>query len=333
MDGKQIVLSGIRATGRLHLGNYMGAVRQFVEAGENPDTFGMFFIADLHSLTTASDRGLIVPHRNEIVLDYLAAGIDVDGGNSIIYAQSDVPGIPKLAWMLSCITPTGDLLGMPGYQDKRATITNAGFLYYPVLMAADILGPKADIVPVGDDQRPHIDLARELARRFNNEVAKCEFFPVPEGRTNLTVPGLGLMNPDGSFPKMSKSEEGGIGLMDSPAEIRGKIRVAPTDPERKLRTDPGTPQRCAIFALHGFFSSDEEVREVATGCSTAGIGCVDCKGLLAKNIIHTLEPFQERRRALSLQPGLAEDVLDEGADRARSIIEPTVEEVSSLMGL
>ncbi|MDP3725306.1 MAG: tryptophan--tRNA ligase, partial [Nanoarchaeota archaeon] len=297
---KETVLSGIRATGRLHLGSYLGAVHQFVELGDQSDTKCLYFIADLHTLTTKEERGQIREHLLDIVLDYLAAGVDVEH-NSIIYAQSDVPGIPKLAWMLGCISPVGDLVRMPGYQQTVRSIpnsnkktpedaepefvlehtSNAGFLFYPVLMAADILAPKSTLVPVGADQRPHLDFAAELARRFNQSV-KRDFFPIPKGRINLTVPGLGLMNPDGSFPKMSKSEGTTIGLSVSPAEIQHTIRRAPTDPARKLRTDPGTPEHCAIYALHGFVSSGDEIAECGEGCRTANMGCVECKDVLTK---------------------------------------------------
>lgn len=348
--GQQVVLSGIRPTSRLHLGNYLGAVRQFVELAGKTGTFCMYFAADLHALTTAKDREWIRVHLLDIVLDYVAAGVDVEG-NSVIYAQSDVPDIPKLDCILRCIAPVGDLLRMPQYRQTVKTIpnpnkkrpddrepefvqehsSNAGLLLYPVLMAADILAPQATLVPVGEDQLPHIHFAAELAERFNREVAKGTFFPIPQGRINLTVPGLALMNPDGSFPKMSKSGGTGIGLSDTPEEITKTILRAPTDPARARRTDPGTPEHCAISALHDFVSSAQEIEYCRKGCRSAGIGCVECKGILTNNVLHLLQPFQERRGGLTHDD--AQDVLREGGKKAREIIGPVVDEASYLMGL
>jgi len=350
MNAKEVVLSGIRATGRLHLGNYLGAVKQFAELSHDQTKLCIYFVADLHTLTTSFKEALkIKEYLPEIVLDYLAAGVDPK--TSIIFAQSSVPETAELAWILSCITPLGDLFRVPTFKDKVAGIQktsggekqeraedgyagiNAGLLNYPVLMAADILGVKANIVPVGNDQKPHLEMTAELARRFNKGVARRKVFPIPTGKTTTVIPGLSPMNPDGSFPKMGKSEGNTVNLFDSPVIVAAKIRSAPTDPARIRRSDPGTPSKCPIFALHSCISSGEEMQYCANGCASASIGCIECKDILSKNIIVTLKPLQERRGALVSQANLVSDILTDGASRARRIIRDTFREVSESIGL
>lgn len=352
---REVVLSGIRATGRLHLGNYLGAVKQFAELSHDPTKLCIYFVADLHTLTTLKEAQKIKEYLPEIILDYVAAGVDPE--TSIIFAQSSVPETTQLAWILSCITPLGDLFRIPTFKDKVASVqkqsplkslrvspgeqeskesyagVNAGLLNYPVLMAADILGVKAHIVPVGDDQRPHLEMTAELARRFNREVAKREVFPIPVGKTTTVIPGLSPMNSDGSFSKMGKSEGNTVNLFDPPSAIKAKIRSAPTDPARVRRSDPGTPTLCPIFALHSCVSPDTEVQYCANGCTQATIGCTECKDILAKNISEILVPFQERRDSFASQPFLVRDVLAAGTVKARRIIAETVQEVSQSIGL
>lgn len=344
---KEVVLSGIRATGRLHFGNYLGAVKKFAELSKDPDKLCVYFVADLHTLTTLQEASRIKEYLPEIILDYLAAGVDPD--RAIIYVQSRIPETVKLAWMLSCLTPLGDLFRIPTFKEKVRRIQkegvgegseegcyagiNAGLLSYPVLMAADILGVRANIVPVGDDQKPHLEMTAELARRFNREVANKIFFPIPEGRTTIVVPGLSPMNSDGSFPKMGKSDGNTINLSDQTEIIREKIRVAPTDPARVRRNDPGNPAKCPIFALHGLVSSGDEIQYCAEGCTKATIGCIECKNILANNVIAALEPFQESRESFSARPGIVNDVLASGTEKARAIISSTVQEASDCFGL
>lgn len=331
-DKNQVVLSGIRATGRLHLGNFLGAMRYFVELSQDSIKQCYFFIANLHTLTTRVDPGLIKHDLLEIVLDYLAAGIDPE--KSVIFAQSSVPETCELNWLLGCITTVSSLTILPHFKDKKEQMeslgqsVNSGILTYPVLMAADILGPKANLVPVGEDQKPHVELARELARRFNGFYGLT--FPEPqtlEGE-DIRVPGL-----DGSG-KMGKSEGNTIDLIDSPDVIRAKIARAVTDPARIKRTDPGTPKICNVFGLHQLLSSSEEIIYVTNGCPTAGIGCLDCKKILSNNVVRLLEPFQARRQELAEKgQSFTLDILHDGGKRARAVISETVKEVKEKMGV
>ena len=334
--GRQTVLSGIRATGRLHLGNYLGVLERFARLSQQSDKRCLFFIADLHTLTTLKDAALIRQHAPNIVLDMLAAGVDPE--RATIYAQSDVPIVTSLAWFLACLTPAGDLERMPTYKDKAArnpADDNGGLLFYPVLMAADILGPRANLVPVGEDQRPHLELARQLARRFNRLYGK--FFPVPDAMEAdmVSVPGLVAMDAEGRVAKMGKSEapEQTVYLTDSPAEAGTKIVRAPTDPARARRTDCGTPSKCAIFQLHSLVSTGEELRWSADGCTTASISCVECKEALVRNIDARLSEFRRRREALDANPKRVEEILTEGGKLARALFKETTAFVADRMGV
>lgn len=331
-----VVLSGIRATGRMHLGNYLGVLERFAKLSREPDKKCYFFIADLHTLTTLKDGALIQQHAPNIILDMLAAGVDAE--QATIYAQSDVPIVAELAWFLACLTPAGDLQRMPTYKDKVAknpADDNGGLLFYPVLMAADILGPRADLVPVGEDQRPHLELARELARRFNRLYG--ELFPIPDAMEGemVSVPGLVAMDTEGRFAKMGKSEapEQTIFLTESSKEAREKILRAPTDPARVRRTDPGTPSKCAIFTFHSLVSSEDEIQWSAEGCRTAGISCIECKEVLARNIDGRLAEFRERRAHLAETPRQVEEIIREGGKRARVVFEETTTVVAERMGV
>lgn len=333
---KQVVLSGIRATGRQHLGNYLGVLESFARNSLDPSKLCLYFVADLHTLTTFKEAKLIQTQAPEIVLDMLAAGVDPE--QSVIYVQSSVPVVTELAWYLACIASAGDLQRMPTFKDKmvkQPQDVNAGLMYYPVLMAADILAPRADIVPIGRDQQPHLEFTAEVARRFNRQYG--DFFPIPEGLSGdegLSVPGLVAMD-DHGFAKMGKSEapEQTLYLNDDPMLNASKILKAPTDPARKLRSDPGTPQKCAIYQLHTLLSSDEELKYVVDGCTTAGIGCADCKGVLVKNLNERLDPFRERRKALSAHPEQVQEILCEGQKKANQMFTETTREVADRMGV
>lgn len=335
-DGKVVVLSGIRATGQMHLGNYLGVLERFAELSRDPTRQCYFFIADLHTLTTSKEAELIREQAPKIVTDMLAAGVDPE--KAVLYIQSRVPVVTELMWYLACLAPAGEVERLPTFRDKAAKHpddVNVGLFAYPILMAADILGPRADFVPVGVDQKPHLELTRELARKFNRLYGR--YFPVPEdlGEEMLSVPGLVARDEEGRFGKMGKSEapEQTLYLSDTPDIMRSKIRRAPTDPARVRRDDPGTPEKCVVFALHGLLSSDDEVRWSADGCKTAGISCVECKDVLAGNVEARLAAFQERRSELAAHKERVEELVEEGSRRAREVFEETTAYVADCMGV
>ncbi len=330
----QIVLSGIRATGKLHLGNYLGALERFARMSRDERYRCFFFVADMHTLTTLKEAEQIKADVPEIVLDYLAAGVDPNRAS--IYIQSSIPQVAELAWYLSCLTPVGDLQRMPTFKDKASKQpedVNAGLLNYPVLMAADILGPRADLVPVGKDQESHLELASDLARRFNRLYGG--YFPVPNAlkQEMVLVPGLGMMDDRGGFPKMGKSEGNTLNLADSPETTKEKIMVSPTDPQRVRRSDPGNPEHCAIFALHRFASDGETIVWSQQGCQTAAIGCTDCKSKLAENVNGLLAEFRERRRELMDRPDVLRQVLAAGKAAAEVRFNETIDFVRERMGV
>jgi tryptophanyl-tRNA synthetase len=327
------MLTLFRATGRAHLGNYLGAMRPYVEWSQREDLRCFIGIADLHTLTTHPDPVAVRERTPEFVLDLLAAG--VDPARSILYAQSSVPETSELFWLLCCLMPLGLLQRATTFKDKSAKQpenVNAGLLAYPVLMAADILGPRAELVPVGEDQYQHLEMARELASKFNRLYAPDDpLFPEPQAlaRDPVRVPGL-----DGSG-KMGKSEAEGnaLYLTDDDARMWEALRPAVTDPARRLRTDPGTPEICNVYQIHALVSPPADVLAVATGCRTAGIGCIDCKKVLHRHVTALLGPVRERRAALARDPDLVRDVLSDGARRARAVIAETVARAKDLMGL
>lgn len=329
---KDVVLSGIRATGKLHLGNYLGAMRYFVELSKDQTKKCFFFVANLHTITTRTNPAEIKKDLLEIILTYVSVGIDPE--NSVIFAQSSVPETCELNWLLACLTPVAELERMPHYKEKKLNkellteSDNAGLLTYPVLMAADILGPKANLVPVGEDQHPHVELARGLARRFNTYFG--ETFPVPEllSSNPIRVPGL-----DG-LGKMGKSDQNTIDLSDSPEIVRSKLARAKTDVSRARRSDPGNPAKCNIYTFHSLVSTGEEIGEVYKGCTSAGIGCLDCKKIVANHVIELLEPIQQCRSELNRKSsGYALEILVEGGKKARKIIAQTVAEAKDRMGV
>ncbi len=327
---KQVVLSGIRATARLHFGNFLGAVRNFVDY-QAKGYEGLYFIADLHTLTTLKDPEELRKNLIEITKDYLAAGLDPN--KSIIYAQSSVPEISELSLLLSMIQPMGELEGIATLKDlvrNSKDKVNLGMLTYPVLMAADILGPQATLVPVGEDQEPNVELAREIARRFNHRFGQT--FVVPEMMKDmLMVPGL-----DGK--KMSKSDsDNAIDINSTLEEIaRRYAKRGLTDTQRLKPTDPGDPyNRCAsVYPVHEIVTPDErETRAIANLCLKGEIGCGDCKKILVQSLSQVLEPFQAARAELAGKDNMVRDILHEGGLKARAIIRPTLEAVQSKMGI
>ena len=325
------VLSGMRSTGKLHLGNYVGALQNWVRMQDQYECF--FFIADWHALTTDyADTSKVKENSLEVLLDWLAAGLDPD--RSTLFIQSHIPLHAELHLLFSMITPLGWLERVPTYKEQRENITEKdlttyGFLGYPVLQAADILIYKGDFVPVGEDQVPHVELTREIARRFNQFYGKP--VPVlPEPQPFLT-PTPKLPGTDGR--KMSKSYGNTILLTDAEPVVRQKLKTMVTDPARVRRTDPGNPDLCPVGDLHKIFSSQETMARVNEGCRSAGIGCIECKGWAADALLKVLLPIQERRKKYEENPRLAWDILMTGTAKAAKVAEATMKEVRSAMGM
>ena len=325
---KQRVLSGMRPTGRLHLGNYLGALDNWVKFQDEYECF--FFIADWHALTTDyADTSEIRANIRELAIDMLAAGIDP--ARSTLFVQSAVPEHAELHLLFSMFTPVPWLERVPTYKEKQQEDTSKdlstyGFLGYPVLMAADILIYKAQVVPVGLDQVPHLELTREIARRFN--ALYRPVFPEPQAK-HTEVPKL--LGTDGF--KMSKSRGNTIELGDSPETISAKVKPMVTDPARKRRSDPGNPDVCPVFDYHKVFSPPATQAEAAHGCRTAGIGCLDCKGMLLQHVLPALAPIRDRRLELARDPGRVEEILREGSKRAQQVAAATLAEVREAMRL
>jgi len=329
---KKRVLSGMRSTGKLHLGNYVGALQNWVRMQDQYDCF--FFIADWHALTTDyADTSHIKENSVEVLLDWLAAGLDPE--RCVMFIQSHVPAHAELHLLLSMITPLGWLQRVPTYKEQKENIKEKdlgtyGFLGYPVLQSADILIYKADVVPVGEDQVAHVELTREIARRFNGfySTKRAVVFPEPQ---SLLTPTPKLPGTDGR--KMSKSYGNAIMLSDPEPVIRQKLKTMVTDPARVRRTDPGNPDLCPVGDLHKIFSSPETMAKVNTGCRSAGIGCIECKGWAADALIQVLNPMQERRQKYADNPRLAWDILEAGSARARDVAGATMNEVRDAMSI
>lgn len=326
----EIVLSGIRATGKLHFGNFLGAVQNFVKF-QQPENKCLYFIADWHTLTTLQNPEELRANLIEIVKDYIAAGLDPE--RSIIYTQSSVPEISELCLYLSMIQPLGDLERIPTFKDlvrKNPDNVNLGIVTYPVLMAADILGPKATLVPVGEDQVPNIELARSLATKFNNRFGNT--FVIPNMMQQMIrVPGL-----DGG--KMGKSEGDNTIDINSPiSAIRDRyLKKGVTDVERKRASDHGDPYgRCqSVYPVHELVTTSEiKTRDIANACSTAQIGCSECKHRLVDAIAKILEPFQETRAILAEKDDFIKEVIHEGGKKARKMILETIMVVRDKMGI
>ena len=329
---KGTILSGMRPTGRLHLGNYLGALENWVNLQQ--DYRCIYSIVDIHALTTIENPGEVAeiqPNIYEMALDWLAAGIDPE--QSIVFVQSQVPEVMSLHTLLSMVTPLGWLLRVPTFKEKVRQMeeteesVNYGLVGYPVLQTADIIIYKADTVPVGQDQLPHLELAREIVRRFNHRFG--DTFPEPQAKLTEAPLILGL---EGQH-KMSKSLDNHIDLAASPEETIQRLRTAYTDPQRLRRRDPGRPEVCNVYSLHQLFSPAAAVERVYAECTTAGRGCVDCKGELAGGVNAFLEPLRERRRELAEKPDWVREVLAEGGKKARAIAQETIAEVYDKMGL
>ncbi|MGD0793583.1 MAG: tryptophan--tRNA ligase [Terriglobales bacterium] len=365
-SSKKRVLSGMRSTGKLHLGNYVGALENWVRMQEEYDCF--FCIADWHALTTDyADTSRLKENSAEVLLDWLAAGLDP--AKCVMFIQSHVPAHAELHLLLSMITPLGWLERVPTYKEQKENIKEKdlgtyGFLGYPVLQSADILIYKADVVPVGEDQVAHVELTREIARRFNGFYAppliirrkgeqvltsdgvevklepgveldpKADYviqrsvFPEPQ---SLLTPAPRLPGTDGR--KMSKSYGNAVMLTDPEPVVRQKLKTMVTDPARVRRTDRGSPDVCPVGDLHKIFSGQATMAKVNEGCRSAGIGCIECKSWVADALVKILNPMQERRKKYEDNPRLAWDILEAGSARARDVAGATMDEVRKAMGL
>ncbi|MCU1310878.1 MAG: tryptophanyl-tRNA synthetase [Candidatus Angelobacter sp.] len=326
------VVSGMRPTGKLHLGNYVGALANWVKLQETHECF--FFIADWHALTTDyADPSKIGVNTVDVALDWLAAGLDPE--RCTMFVQSHVPQHAELHLLFSMITPLGWLERVPTYKEQQQNLATKdlstyGFLGYPVLQSADILIYKAGFVPVGEDQVAHVELTREIARRFNHLYPGKRGAILPEPQPLLT-PTPKLPGTDGR--KMSKSYDNYILLSDPEPVIRQKLKTMVTDPARVRRTDPGNPDLCPVGDLHKIFSDKQTLEKVYAGCRSAGIGCIECKGWAADNLIKTIAPMQERRRKYEENPKLALQIIEAGDAKARASAESTMKEVREAMGL
>jgi len=325
---KARILSGMRPTGRLHLGHLIGTLRTWRQLQDERECF--FFVADWHALTTDYDRAEAVgPNVFEMVTDWLAAGIDPS--RATLFVQSAILEHAELHLLLSMITPVGWLERVPTYKETQQQLTDRdlatyGFLGYPVLQAADILMYLASGVPVGADQVPHVELTREIARRFNHLFG--ETFPEPQAVLAPTprVPGV-----DGR--KMSKSLNNAVFLADAAEDVKAKLSRMMTDPRRARRRDPGDPDDCPAYTLHRQYCTPEELAYTAQGCRTAGIGCLECKLIMIGRLETELGPIRERREALASRPDEVRDVLRDGTRRARTIAIETMTEVRRRVGV
>ena len=327
MPKKGRVFSGARPTGRQHLGNYLGAIQNYVALQDDYDC--VYCIVDVHALTTVDTTQELRQNTFEMAIDWLAAGIRPE--ESILFVQSNVPEVMELHTYLSMVTQLGKLTDLPTFKEKIAQQpenVNYGLLGYPVLMTADIVLYKSDVVPVGVDQAPHLEFAREIVRSFNYRY-KTKVLIEPQVKHTEVLKVLGI---DGKA-KMSKSLNNHIELASTPEETLARVKEMVTDPARIKRTDPGNPDICNVFTMHKIFSPQADIDMVNVECRTAGIGCVDCKKLFAKNLNAHLEPFRAKRAGLESQPTYVQDVLDDGAKRARVIAQKTMEEVREAMEL
>lgn len=327
MTKKGRVFSGARPTGRQHLGNYLGAMRNYVALQDEYEC--IYCIVDIHALTTVETTQELRANTYDMALDWLAVGIRPD--ESIMFVQSHVPQVTELHTILSMVTPLGKLTDLPTFKEKvrqNPNNVNYGLVGYPVLMTADIALYRAGLVPVGVDQGPHIEFARETVRSFNYRF-NTNVLIEPQMKVTAVPKVLGI---DG-VQKMSKSLDNHIELASTPEETQKRVMMMVTDPQRMRRSDPGNPDVCNVFSLHKVFSSADEVANINVECRRAGIGCVDCKKLLAKNLNAHLEPFRARREALNQNPQQVWDVLHDGAKRARELAESTMRDVRAAVGL
>ncbi len=319
------IFSGARPTGRQHIGNYLGALQNWARLQDEYDC--IYCTVDIHALTSMTDTSQLQSNIHEMILDWLAVGLDPR--KCILFVQSHVPEVMELHTLLSMITPLSWLMRVPTFKEKvklQPENVNYGLVGYPVLMASDIVLYKATVVPVGEDQLPHLELTREIARRFNSLFG--DTFPEPQAKLTRYPLVIGLDGKD----KMSKQAGNDIEIALSPKETIEKIKTAYTDPARRYRSDPGHPDKCNVHKLMGYFNSTR-AGDVAEKCRKAEIGCVECKMLLAEVINTALKPIREKRAELAANPKYIAEVLADGAERARVIARETMAEVKKNMRL
>lgn len=326
---KSRIFSGMQPSGKFHLGNYMGALENWVKLQHQHECF--FSIVDLHALTSSFENTSKIPENiHNMALDWLSAGLDPE--KNVIFVQSHVKEHAELHLLLSMVTPISWLERVPTYKDKLQQlglqgkdINTYGFLGYPVLMTADIILYKADLIPVGEDQLPHLELSREIVRRFNNLYGPIFPEPKPSLSKASVLPGI-----DGR--KMSKSYGNEIPFAASPDELRSRVRLMITDPQRVKKTDFGNPEVCTVYTFHKIFNA-EQCGEIGKACREATIGCVDCKKRLAEQLVNKLADMHVRRLELAANPGRVKEILAYGAERARKVAASTMEEVKQAMHL
>lgn len=319
-------MSGIQPTGNLHIGNWLGALVNWVELQKQYEAF--FCVVDLHALTQRPEPAALQRAVRELTIGILASGVDPE--RATLFVQSHVPQHAELAWVLQCLTPLGDLHRMTQFKDKsthQPENVNTGLFTYPVLQTADIVLYRAERVPVGEDQEQHLELARETVRRFNHVYG--DTFPEPQVVRSSAPRVMGV---DGQS-KMSKSRNNEIGLFETEDETWQKLRGAKTDPARLRRTDKGDPSVCNVYSYHRFFSSPATCEEVAAGCRSAALGCVDCKKTLAQNLEAKKGPIRERAAQLREQPRRLDEILAAGGAKARAVAEATMAVVRERVGL
>ena len=323
---KKVLFSGIQPTGGIHVGNYLGAIKNWIDL--QSEYTSLFCVVDYHATTIAYDIESMKERKKSLAIQLIACGIDPE--QCTLFIQSDVPEHLELAWIFNTVIPMGDLSRMTQFKEKsqhHAKNINVGLFTYPVLQAADILLYKGEVVPVGEDQVQHIELTREISRKFNTR-----FSPIfPETKALLNK-GARIMGLDGKS-KMSKSLDNHIELSETEESLWGKLRTAFTDPQRLRLKDPGRPEICNIHKLHTFYSTPSEVEETASACRAGTIGCFDCKKILCKNLFAALQPIQERTATLEKDPDYLENILTEGAQRARKIATSTLQETRETMGI
>jgi tryptophanyl-tRNA synthetase len=321
------IFSGIQPSGSLHIGNYLGAVKNWVDLQHKYES--IYCVVDYHAITLPYEPADLRARTADMALSLLAAGLDPE--KCTIFVQSMVPEHTELAWIFNTLTPLGELERQTQFKDKasREESVPAGLLNYPVLQAADILLYRAELVPVGEDQLQHLELSREIARKWNARFDDTGFFPEPKG---LLTPARRIMGLDGQA-KMSKSLGNTVELLESPESIWEKLRPAVTDPKRVRRTDPGTPEVCNIYHLHKAFSPPSTVEHVAVQCRTAGWGCIDCKRVLHESMEKELVPIRARSKEVAANPRRVREILNDGAEHAGKIAKDTMKAVKDKMGL
>ena len=322
------MFSGTQPTGALHIGNWLGALKNWVTLLDTGRYDALFCVVDAHSVTVDYDVKDMPARIFDVALTYIAVGLDPE--RCTIFVQSDVPEHTELAWYLSSVTPMGDLNRMTQFKEKseeHKQNVNAGLFTYPILMAADVLLYKSTVIPVGADQVQHLELAREIARRFNARFG--DVFPEPKPKLSVTPRIMGL---DGKT-KMSKTRGNTIDIFDPPAVIEKKLKTAFTDPDKLRKGDPGHPEICNVFTMHTALSGAEAVKDIEQNCRSGALGCGECKLRLKDAMVAALEPVQARGAELRKEPKRVLEVLEHGKERARSIASETMREVRSAMGL